>query len=770
MNLAERIRQYAIDQYVAPARAAGAREIEVRAGDIRQGMALENPIQAVCSAIETQRFQATANVEMLERRGPTYGADVTWRFSLVPSLAPDATPFGRRMVHLPVLAELRAIDYGLFPGDPHGSGIAWEFQPGLSLIAGINGLGKTTLLTMILRSFTGPYDLSGDGMAQSLSVVLPENPVRLSLQQRRFFQRRVADGAENAKVVLSARIGESVLTITRRLKDLFLEGLTIDEQPVELPPDADEREREFQDRLTELIGLSSFVDVLLVLHHVILFHENRPGALWDPNAQRQLLRALCLEGKDASQVVALEREVQSADSQARNVRTRITATEKRWRQALQREAGSERVLAELGAEQALLDAELMEAQRLETALEQLDEDRQDARLAHERAKIEREEAAGAIERLKYTALLRHFPSMDDTTRLVMSRIMTDERCLACNAPAETKRLELEELVGHGCCPICGAEPAIQDNIVAAHEFDQAKLDRERERARRAKQEEETKFQQLHVSTAQYDATIKKLGETRHSIQERRRRDRRLRAQLPDTTTSKEFENLLKALRSERGKWLETRTDSLQKLRSLFSDRKQAITDKSNELLATFAELIQTLLVEDVRLVEIKTEPRYLQAPGPTQDRVQVPAFAAEMTAADRPGFTRRNDPSEVSESQRELIDLAFRLALVEVFAGTCTFVMETPEASLDGVAMDRVGHALAAFAAKDDNRLVVTSNLTNAGIILALFEGGSREESMASRLERVLNLLQVAAPNRALLEDRDRYNDLFTRAVSGVEQ
>ena len=193
-------------------------------------------------------------------------------------------------------------------------------------------------------------------------------------------------------------------------------------------------------------------------------------------------------------------------------------------------------------------------------------------------------------------------------------------------------------------------------------------------------------------------------------------------------------------------------------------------DKSNELLATFAELIQTLLVEDVRLVEIKTEPRYLQAPGPTQDRVQVPAFAAEMTAADRPGFTRRNDPSEVSESQRELIDLAFRLALVEVFAGTCTFVMETPEASLDGVAMDRVGHALAAFAAKDDNRLVVTSNLTNAGIILALFEGGSREESMASRLERVLNLLQVAAPNRALLEDRDRYNDLLTRAVSGVEQ
>ena len=86
-----------------------------------------------------------------------------------------------------------------------------------------------------------------------------------------------------------------------------------------------------------------------------------------------------------------------------------------------------------------------------------------------------------------------------------------------------------------------------------------------------------------------------------------------------------------------------------------------------------------------------------------------------MSSAARPTLIRRNDPSEVSESQRELIDLAFRLALVGVFGESCTFVMETPEASLDSVAMERVGQALARFAARDNNRLVVTSNLTNAG-------------------------------------------------------
>ena len=196
------------------------------------------------------------------------------------------------MVRLPILTELRVTDYELFPGDPPGSGIAWSFQQGVTVIAGINGLGKTTLLLMILRSLAGRYDLTENGEWRSLSVVLPRKPVRLKMPHLRVFGRRVSDRAVNARVALSANIGTTAITISRRLDNLSLENLTIDEQPVELSGTADEKEAVFQSRLTELIGLGSFVDVLLVLHHVMLFYENRPGALWDANAQRHLLRPL----------------------------------------------------------------------------------------------------------------------------------------------------------------------------------------------------------------------------------------------------------------------------------------------------------------------------------------------------------------------------------------------------------------------------------------------------------------------------------------------
>lgn len=120
------------------------------------------------------------------------------------------------MIRLPVLTKLEVRNYRLFPGTPIGSGISWAFQPGLSLIAGINGLGKTTLLMMILRSFTGPYDLTGDGAPQTLGVVVPERPVQLKSRGINFFAQRVADSGKDAEVTLSASIGRKDFAVMRR--------------------------------------------------------------------------------------------------------------------------------------------------------------------------------------------------------------------------------------------------------------------------------------------------------------------------------------------------------------------------------------------------------------------------------------------------------------------------------------------------------------------------------------------------------------------------
>lgn len=673
----------------------------------------------------------------------------------------------REMIHLPIITHLTISHYRLFPGSPPNSGVDWTFPSGLTLVAGINGLGKTTLITMILRTLTGPYDLTSDGMPPSLNVALPARPVSLRRKGVRFFANRVADGAENAEATLSATICGTEITIIRLLKDLSLKSFARDGIPIPLPAATRNREALLHSEVARMMGLGNFVDVLLVLHHLVFFLENRPGALWDQNAQRQILRALCLDKSDASRVVDLERRLQSADSQARNVHTRIEATRTELLELRRHTAATEGVVAELEMEETLLRAETDEARRLEAALTNLDEERKNVRLSHERSKIEREYAEDEAERIKYTILLRYFPSMEDASRLVLSRMLVDGHCLICNSDATQKRQELEKSIAQGYCPACGSEPKKDDWVVPSHEFEQANLESAFARLAVAVADERARANELSNLTTQYRTAVDEFSKVRASVQEREYRGQRLRAEFPSVDSTPEFENTLHALESQYRHWVSIRASLHRDLENLLRDRREDLLAKSDRLMETFASLSRSLLAEEVRLVQVTSEPRYLQSPGDRVDRIEVPAYAAEIVAADHAGLVRRNDPSEVSESQRELVDLSFRLALIQVFAGTSTFVMETPEASLDALAMERVGRTLADFAAIDSSRLVVTSNLTNVGVVSALFGESVPQGNFQVRLGRVLDLMREAAPNHALLENRERYQKLLAAALSG---
>jgi hypothetical protein len=671
------------------------------------------------------------------------------------------------MIRFPIFTHLTVTGFGLFPGDPAGAGIRWPFASGLSLIAGVNGLGKTTLLTILLRLLTGPYDLSGEGAPDRLDAVLPAEPVGLNARSLRFFGQRVADGAVGASARLTAMFGSDSLAVERRLDDLSLIALEVNEVSQELPGRKTDREAAFQAQLCELFGLSSFIDVLLILHHVVFFKENRPGALWDENAQRQILRALFLEKTVAAQVADFERRVQSADSRARNISARAYNIEKELAEAKRREAISPKVQAQLAVEQRLLDADLERRQILEQQLDDLDQARKAARLDHEKAKLEREEAESAVERLKYTALLRLFPKMEDAGRLVILRILTKEECLVCGADATKRRKELEALLEKGCCPACGSEPAQQTQVVAPHEVEEARVERARTRADLAKTEEETTRRRLVDLVSEYEGALASIKDIRQAIEERRVKETRLRADLPQASTAvTDLQRTLETTKRSQREAEAERATATQDLRALLEAGQAGIVMQSERLSSQFGTQIGTLLAETATLVRVEGSAKLTQG----RTDFSVPAFVPEMTAANRPGLTRRISPSDVSESQRELMDLAFRLALIDASTagGSCTLVMETPEASLDELAMARVGMALCAFARQGENRLVVTSNLTNAGMITSMFGGAAKSAAEKKRRQsKVLNLLKVAAPNRAVERDGSKYAEILSAAISG---
>jgi hypothetical protein len=101
MTQADKIRQFALDHYVVPARATGLAVITIRAGDIHRELNLANAMPAVCSAIGSNKFEQIAQVRSVNRTGPANGANVYFEFGLA------ADPLPAHEVALGAKAPLR---------------------------------------------------------------------------------------------------------------------------------------------------------------------------------------------------------------------------------------------------------------------------------------------------------------------------------------------------------------------------------------------------------------------------------------------------------------------------------------------------------------------------------------------------------------------------------------------------------------------------------------------------------------------------------------
>ncbi len=81
-TLAGRIRAYAFEHYVKPAREAGQTEVTIRAGEVHDRMGLKCRLPAVCAALGTQTFEHRYRVKRLRTEGPMQGASTTFTFEV----------------------------------------------------------------------------------------------------------------------------------------------------------------------------------------------------------------------------------------------------------------------------------------------------------------------------------------------------------------------------------------------------------------------------------------------------------------------------------------------------------------------------------------------------------------------------------------------------------------------------------------------------------------------------------------------------------------
>ncbi len=667
------------------------------------------------------------------------------------------------MSYLPIIERLRITGYGLYPGAARNQDLDVSFNPGLTVVLGANGLGKSTLINIIFRMLTGPRDVSlPEGSIGTASL----NDEELNQRRRLEFSARVLDGAATAVATLNFRLGAQEFEVQRSLRDLNLVSCKLDDQePLTKEP-------AFQHAVLTGAKVSKFGEWVFLLRTMVFFFEDRRMLVWDPAAQRQLLRCLLLEPGQAQAWFDAEREILQLDTRMRNLFSVLNREEKE-RHKVQRKVANE------SAVRALLTEAESKVRTFTTKREVLAKQLQDAdqlRHRHRLDSLRADEALHAslhqVEQARLAAVETRFPSVDDSMRYIFSRLMSDAQCLVCGTPdRREKRDRLIAAIDHSACVLCDAAlaPAVsaaQDGSESAEDISvaRARVDETQTASHAARRA-------LEESTSSFNEIAKVLSECSRQLADAEDDVNGLVKQLPPA----------EQIARDKDEGVNSLRIRVAELRALIKLKREQFAESMNGYrnhIRQFADGIKEefdaaargFLLEQSVLTWSSTRSYVGQSGSEGLSPIEFPGFAVEMTGANFSSVVRRDGPEQVSESQREFIDLAFRMALVKVASPDqcATIMIDAPESSLDAVFVNRAADVMARFAnANASNRLILTSNLAAGKLVPAVLTKAVAEPSR--RRDHIVDLFVLGEPTRAMQVLNDEYEVLRQELFSQLD-
>lgn len=656
------------------------------------------------------------------------------------------------MIKFPVLNWLRIDGYAMYPGQPKGSGLYVDLSKDLSLVVGANGLGKSTLLNIAFRLLTGPFDIPGaarSGELGSARLTIARN------SRNKEFAARVSDGAKDAEAVICFNLGSEEWVIVRGMSDERLISWSVGGEVGE------PREPALQEAVANACGVYSFADWILVLRYVTFYLDDRQILFWDPTAQKQLLRSLFLPPADAQDWVSRERRVLEIDSKHRNRRAVLNQATRDLAQQLA--PGSEDHAAMRARLIQLLDESEtagVQASEALSELARLEEERASANMDRLRAQVEADKTLKSYEQAKMAALADSFPTAAQSARFIWSQILAEGTCLVCGSDAATLTAEIEARLSGSRCAVCGSpvSTTVDDSV-----SDTAALGLwERVQSGRESTEiAELKYEELTTEVGRARRAVAELEQQR---EERENQIDSLNAKMP---TSDEaylrhreqvtiFQSMLEATALEL-------KEAAEDFEAFVAERGTQILQAADALKVSFERYARSFLLGEG---ELAWAPRQEKI-GQSSYSVAFPAYELRLRRNDGGNVSMRSGPGDVSESQKEFIDLAFRMALIDVAGdgAAATIIIDTPESSLDAVFSRMAAGVLSDFVRPESAcRLVVASNLTDGPLMPRLVN----EVKEADGKVGVLNLLEVALPTPAVEQLGGEYAEAFARLLEAA--
>jgi len=605
-------------------------------------------------------------------------------------------------IKLPLLSGFRITGFA----PVYSADIALVMHEGPYLVLGGNGLGKTTLMQAVIYGLAGGLDEKTE-------------EIKALRWSHGYFRGRLDPSQiTDAQVEVDFKLGNHAISVRRGFKGSDVTAVR-DGRSGWVEENADEL---FGKLLREYGGYRDSSDFAFVVHRLLYLPESRRLIAWDTDVQIRLLMLL-------NQDIAVEREF-------RENRARLKQLDSKKRHlhvALGKAEGELARLLEYDEEEDEEPTEVNEAdvqdieERLPVLVAKLNE------VGRKRADAERR-ARGAM-----ADLSRVSAELDRLREEVESA----EAGLIANFLAETEReqgLALAKLVQTAICPACGqrhgeladrARKFLRDHrcvLCGSEEPHEPnpELDKVRgrleERLREQQAFEEvvrlarSESQSLHEQELDVQARVNEIRYSRSVVA-------MVERNLPEMTVDS-LKELKKRLADEEAD-AEAQIQVIRaKLEADYQDFRNKMDARMDRLRTAYAGYATDFLGLPCELEEVGQN-------GLLELKLFVPKFANAV----------RPQAESCSEAQRFFLDIAFRMALIDLACGergTGTFICETPETALDFSYVSNVVAMFVSFAEKRHN-ILLSANIQNSGIAEKLITHISKPD----RAKHLVNLLEL---------------------------
>lgn len=659
------------------------------------------------------------------------------------------------MVNFPIIDSVNVQGYRLYPGPNGVGGLSVSFGPGPWLALGVNGVGKSTLLLILRQLLAGPTWASEAGPGGS-------NRADFARFDRRIFAERVADKAKDATATLVFRISSATFSVTRHLEDLRLLQFQKDAGEIDLSKEA---ETTYGQVIAEAVGVGSFADALRIFRYLNFALEDRDSSIWHPTTQSEIFRTVFLTPEKAARFRKLEGQIISADSAARNVNAALFRISQKVEREQKKALSLPAVRAALSALSGKLHAAEEQQVRVFQELNTLEDRRIDARNAERVAAQTSEEKQRTLEQLKFAALGDAIASIPASDQYALIKIVADRVCIVCGNGAEKFAHELEIRAAKRLCLVCGQKHSSTGKVVPSQQLSQSRYERAHASWIEASEVASRARDAVADVDAKYADARQRLAALRAEIDAMAREIRRLERKLPANERSQPREvDEVAALRRRVMEFRAERDEAEKSFRTIVKELRANVEVARDQIMRRFQAHARDFLLEKFRLVYALDTRRVGEMGG----QIEFPAFEVELTGGAVDGRTARRTGEQVSLSQREYLDLAFRMAVMEVVGGgATTLVVDGPEVSVDAVFGGRAGEMLANYCSGHGSKrcVIIACNLVITPLIpkfLEEYPEGKQREA------RVINLLSIGAPTAALEQRAQEYKDAYRRVLRDV--